>query len=38
MKMSDRNYYEFMNSDDIKTCSHCGRIIYKDDSVEATVE
>jgi len=38
MKMSDRNYYEFMNSDDIKTCSHCGRIIYKDDSAEATVQ
>ncbi len=29
MKISDRVYYEFLNSDEIKTCPHCGRIIYK---------
>ena len=32
MKITDRIYYEFITSDDIKTCPHCGRIIYKDDS------
>ena len=30
MKITDRLYYEFINSDEIKTCPHCGRIIYKD--------
>ncbi|VAY87194.1 FIG137478: Hypothetical protein [hydrothermal vent metagenome] len=28
MKINDRLYYEFISSDDIKTCPHCGRIIY----------
>jgi len=35
MKITDRVYNEFLLSDDIKTCPHCGRIIYKDDSAEA---
>lgn len=35
MKLSDRFYSEFILSDEIMTCPHCGRIIYKDDSEEA---
>ena len=35
MKLSNRFYTEFIQSDEIMTCSHCGRIIYKDDSAEA---
>ena len=35
MKLSNRFYSEFIQSDEIMTCSHCGRIIYKDDSAEA---
>ena len=35
MKLSDRFYSEFIVSDEIMTCPHCGRIIYKDDSAEA---
>lgn len=31
MKLSDRFYSEFIVSDEIKTCPHCGRIIYKED-------
>ena len=34
MKITDRVYYDFITSDEIKTCPHCGRIIYKDDSAE----
>jgi predicted nucleic acid-binding Zn-ribbon protein len=30
MKLSDRFYSEFMLSDEIMTCQHCGRIIYKE--------
>lgn len=30
MKLSDRFYSEFMVSDEIMTCPHCGRIIYKE--------
>ncbi len=30
MKLSDRFYSEFSTSDEIMTCPHCGRIIYKD--------
>jgi predicted nucleic acid-binding Zn-ribbon protein len=29
MKITDRIYYDFVTSDDIKNCPHCGRIIYK---------
>jgi len=29
MKLNDRFYSEFSVSDEIKTCPHCGRIIYK---------
>ncbi len=29
MKLNDRFYSEFILSDDIMTCPHCGRIIYK---------
>ncbi len=35
MKINDRFYSEFIVSDEIMTCPHCGRIIYKDDSAEA---
>jgi len=31
MKLNDRFYSEFILSDDIMTCPHCGRIIYKSD-------
>ena len=34
MKLTDRIYYEFVNSNEIKTCPHCGRIIYKEDLSE----
>jgi predicted nucleic acid-binding Zn-ribbon protein len=34
MKLSDRFYSEFNLSDEIMTCPHCGRIIYKSDSEE----
>lgn len=30
MKLSDRFYSEFSASDEIMTCPHCGRIIYKE--------
>ena len=32
MKLSDRFYSEFLLSDEIMTCPHCGRIIYKEES------
>lgn len=35
MKLSDRFYSEFVLSDEIMTCPHCGRIIYKVDEQEA---
>ncbi|MEA2050649.1 MAG: C4-type zinc ribbon domain-containing protein [Campylobacterota bacterium] len=36
MRLSDRMYGEFILSDEIMTCPHCGRIIYKaDDDLEA---
>lgn len=35
MKVSDKFYSEFMVSNEIMTCPHCGRILYKDDSEEA---
>ena len=35
MKLNDRFYSEFLLSDEIMTCPHCGRIIYKDNSTEA---
>ena len=31
MKLSNRVYSEFINSDEICNCPHCGRIIYKSD-------
>ena len=31
MKLNDRFYGEFIISDEIMTCPHCGRIIYKSD-------
>jgi hypothetical protein len=34
MKLSDRFYGEFVLSDEIMTCPHCGRIIYKADESE----
>lgn len=34
MKLSDRFYSEFTVSDEIMTCPHCGRIIFKD-SIES---
>jgi predicted nucleic acid-binding Zn-ribbon protein len=33
MKITDRLYYEFIRSDEIKTCPHCGRIIYLEEIV-----
>ena len=30
MKLTDRVYNDFLVSDEIMTCPHCGRIIYKD--------
>jgi predicted nucleic acid-binding Zn-ribbon protein len=30
MKLSNRFYSEFLTSDEIMTCPHCGRIIYKE--------
>ena len=35
MKLNDRFYSEFLLSDEIMTCPHCGRIIYKDNEPEA---
>jgi len=35
MKLNDRFYSNFLLSDEIMTCPHCGRIIYKDNSSEA---
>ena len=34
MKLNDRFYSEFILSDEIMTCPHCGRIIYKDENQE----
>ena len=34
MKLSDRFYSEFSISDEIMTCPHCGRIIYKEQNEE----
>ncbi len=34
MKLNDRFYAEFVMSDEIMTCPHCGRIIYKADESE----
>ncbi|MEA3384598.1 MAG: C4-type zinc ribbon domain-containing protein [Campylobacterota bacterium] len=34
MKLNDRFYNEFILSDEIMTCPHCGRIIYKSDDSE----
>lgn len=34
MKLSDRFYSELLISDEIMTCPHCGRIIYKDSQEE----
>lgn len=31
MKLSDRFYSDFITSEEIMTCPHCGRIIYKED-------
>jgi len=31
MKLTNRAYSEFITSDEISTCPHCGRIIYKSD-------
>jgi predicted nucleic acid-binding Zn-ribbon protein len=31
MKLTDRFYNEFIHSNEIMTCNHCGRIIYKDE-------
>lgn len=35
MKLSDRFYSEFITSDEIMTCPHCGRIIYKENEPSA---
>ncbi len=32
MKITDRIYFEFVSSDEIKTCPHCGRIIYLEEN------
>jgi len=34
MKLNDRFYSEFILSDEIMTCPHCGRIIYKSEDSE----
>lgn len=34
IKMGDRVYYEFISSDEIKTCPHCGRILYREEVAE----
>ncbi len=34
MKITDRVYNEFIHSDEIKTCPHCGRIIYHEENQE----
>ena len=34
MKLNDRFYSEFILSDEIMSCPHCGRIIYKDENQE----
>ena len=34
IKLNDRFYKEFIISDEIMTCPHCGRIIYKADDAE----
>jgi predicted nucleic acid-binding Zn-ribbon protein len=38
MKLNDRFYSEFLTTDEIMTCPHCGRIIYKEDKQETTQE
>jgi len=35
MKLNDRFYSEFIVSDEIMTCPHCGRIIYKENEPSA---
>lgn len=35
MKLNDRFYSEFILSDEIMTCPHCGRIIYKENEPSA---
>ena len=35
MKLNDRFYSEFILSDEIMTCPHCGRIIYKSDESDS---
>ncbi len=35
MKLSDRFYSEFVTSNEIMTCPHCGRIIYKENEPSA---
>ncbi|MGB3750467.1 MAG: C4-type zinc ribbon domain-containing protein [Arcobacteraceae bacterium] len=35
MKLNDRFYSEFITSDEIMTCPHCGRIIYKENEPSA---
>ena len=35
MKLTDRVYTEFLASDEISTCPHCGRIIYKSDESDS---
>ena len=34
MKITDRVYYDFITSDEIKTCPNCGRIIYREETTE----
>jgi predicted nucleic acid-binding Zn-ribbon protein len=34
MKLTNRIYSEFLASDEINTCPHCGRIIYKEENIE----
>jgi predicted nucleic acid-binding Zn-ribbon protein len=34
MKLQDRVYFEFIHSDEIKTCPNCGRIIYLEEISE----
>ena len=33
MKLTNRTYSEFLASDEITTCPHCGRIIYKEEEL-----
>ncbi len=38
MKISDKTYSEVIKGEEITTCTHCGRILYLDEELEATEE